>query len=329
MKRVYSSIIIAGILICIAGALLLFVPGPERPVVTFVYIGEKGDFGYLDSAYLGLIRARDDIDFISREILWDGSFKQDPVIGEGGKRADLVLILGDLMSGYAESVAEKYPETPIVVIDAGSVRGDTIRSVSFSMYGASYLAGVLAANQTKSNKIGVIAAKDAPVISSFTDGFMDGVYSMNPDAEVSIIYLADDDSGFTMPDEAGDLARSMYSEGTDLIFTVAGGSGPGAITAAKDLPGLFIIGVDSDQSELAPRTVIASVVKRVDRVVYLEIDAAFSGRLGRSADVIGLSDGGSALIINPRYQDLSNLIEDRYSEAAEREAEYLLGKEDV
>ncbi|MDG6250007.1 MAG: hypothetical protein QCH34_04160, partial [Methanocalculus sp.] len=85
----------------------------------------------------------------------------------------------------------------------------------------------------------------------------------------------------------------------------------------------------SDQSELAPRTVIASVVKRVDHVVYLEIEAAFSGRLVRSADVIGLSDGGSALIINPRYPDLSNLIEDRYSEAAEREAEYLLGKEDV
>lgn len=329
MKRVYNSIIIAGILICMAGAVLLFVPGHERPVVTIVYIGEKGDFGFLDSAYLGLILARDDFDFISHEMLWDGSDSQDPVIVDDGKRADLVLILGDLMSGYAESVANKYPKTPIVVIDSGPVPGDSIRSVSFSMYGASYLAGVLAANQTKTEKIGVIAAKDAPVITSFTDGFVDGVYSGNPDAEVSIIYLADDDTGFTMPKKAAEVARSMYADGTDLIFTVAGGSGPGAITAAKELPGLLIIGVDSDQSELAPKTVIASVVKRVDHVVYDEIEAALSGRSVAGEDVIGLSDGGSALIINPRYQDLSNLIEERYSEAAEREAEYLLGKEDV
>ncbi|MDO8842122.1 BMP family ABC transporter substrate-binding protein [Methanocalculus sp.] len=327
MKRVYSSIIIAGILICMAVAILLIVPTPARPVVTFVYNGEKGDFGYLDSAYLGLILARDDFDFISREILWDGSDSQDPVIGDDGKRADLVLILGDMMGGYAETFAEKYRETPIVVIDAGPVPGDSIRSVSFSMYGASYLAGVLAANQTKTEKIGVIAAKDAPVISSFTDGFADGVYSRNPDAEVSIIYLADDDTGFTMPEKAAEVARSMFADGIDLIFTVAGGSGPGAITAAKELPGLLIIGVDSDQSELAPKTVIASVVKRVDHVVYDEIQAAFSGRPMGGEDVIGLLDGGSALILNPRFPEIGNLIEERYSEAAEREAEYLLQNE--
>ncbi|MCQ1537396.1 BMP family ABC transporter substrate-binding protein [Methanocalculus taiwanensis] len=327
MKRVYNSIIIAGILICMAGAVLLFVPGHERPVVTIVYIGEKGDFGFLDSAYLGLILARDDFNFISHEMLWDGSDSQDPVIVDDGKRADLVLILGDLMSGYAETVANKYPKTPIVVIDSGPVPGDSIRSVSFSMYGASYLAGVLAANQTKTEKIGVIAAKDAPVITSFTDGFVDGVYSGNPDAEVSIIYLADDDTGFTMPEKAAEVARSMYADGTDLIFTVAGGSGPGAITAAKELPGLLIIGVDSDQSELAPKTVIASVVKRVDQVVYDEIEAALSGRSVAGEDMIGLSDGGSALIINPRFPEIGNLIEERYSEAAEKEAEYLLMNE--
>ena len=58
----------------------------------------------------------------------------------------------------------------------------------------------------------------------------------------------------------------MYGEGCDVLFHAAGAAGRGVIRTAKDL-GKMVIGVDRDQSFLAPRNVITSMMKRIDRAV--------------------------------------------------------------
>lgn len=293
----------------------------DRPVVTMVYDGEKGDFGYNDLAYLGLIRARDDFHLKTREITWTGTTqKSDPVIDpDTGEKSDVVLLIGDSLSGLAKDIKDTYPGVPVVIIDAGPVQGDTIRSISFTMYGASYIAGTLAANLTGTGKIGVIAGKPAPVITSFIDGFVAGAQRSSPGILITITYLADDNSGFRMPEKAGMVAETMYRNGTDVIFTVAGGSGPGAISAAKRLPGLYIIGVDTDQSALGPGVVVASVVKNLDEVVYREIKNTLSGSFTPGAYETGLSDGGTRTVVNPRFNNLSVVVARWSDEAAQRE----------
>jgi len=306
-----------------ASGFFIFQEINHRPVVTIVYIGEKGDLGYLDQAFLGLTRAVEDMQISTREIVWNESAEIDPVTDKEGVRADMVLMLGDAMAGYAERTSHNYPQVPVVIIDAGPVQGPHIRSVSFSMYGASYLAGILAANQTKTGKIGVIAGKDAPVISRFTDGFIDGAHREDQDVLVTITYLANDDTGFTMPEKAGLVAEDMYHNGTDVIFTVAGGSGPGAISAAKNLTGLYIIGVDSDQSELAPEIILGSVVKNLDAVVYREVQRGLNGSFVPGYEETGLFSNGSSLVQNPVFSNLSSLIESWTGQATEMEEDYL------
>jgi len=296
----------------------------DQPVVTFVHIGERGDFGYVDKAYQGLTRAGDNLSFTIREITWNGSVSEpDPVVDtEMNRNSDMVLMVGNSLKGYAERTNKNHPDVPLVTIDTGPVLGPRVKAVSFQVYGASYLAGILAANQTQTGTIGVIAGWQAPVINRFTEGFIDGARRENPDVITHVNYLSDNETGLSMPDKAGAVAEGMAENGTDIIFTVAGESDIGAIAAAEQLPGLKIIGVDSDQSELAPTTVIASVVKNLDQVVYEETVQALSGSFIPGVQNTGLREGGTSLVINPGFSNLSWIIETWYNEAVEKEGVY-------
>lgn len=293
----------------------------DQPVVTFAHVGEKGDFGYVDEAYHGLLRAGDDLNFTIREIEWNESVSDpDPVVDTNmNSTSDVVLMVGNSLKEYADRISKIYPEVTLVIIDTGPVPGPRVKAVSFQVYGASYLAGILAANQTQTGKIGVIAGRQSPAINRFTEGFVDGARRENPDIVMCVTYLADNDAGLTMPDKAGTVTEEMFKNGTDIIFTVAGESGLGAISAAEQLPGLFIIGVDSDQSDLAPTTVIASVVKNLDPVVYRETLQALSGSFVPGIQETGLSDGGTSLVLNPRFNNLSWIVEKWYDEAIQKE----------
>lgn len=294
-------------------------------VISFVYSGEKGDFGFTDQAYSGLLKAKRDFNLSVREFFLDGiSPEPDPVTDERtGKRARVVLMLGFYLTDYAKATAEKYPDTQVIVVDADPVEIRGVKTASFSMHGASYLAGILAANQSATGNIGVIAGREASVISSFTDGFIAGAIRENPDCSVTIRYIAEDNTGFHQPERAAVIAEEMHRNGTDIIFTVAGESGLGAISAAKRLPGLHIIGVDSDQSYLGPGVVIASVVKNLESVVYQEIA---EGLIGSDTGLIiyGLENNGASLAINPRLPHLTSVINNRIEEAGNQERSYTL-----
>jgi basic membrane protein A len=231
--------------------------------------------------------------------------------------------MGDSLNGYEKQVTRKYPDVPVLFIDGGDSKGPNTKSVYFSMYGTSYLAGIIAANQTKTGKIGVIAGTDAPVLRGFTDGFIDGANRENSDIITCISYIADDFSGFSKPETAGVLTSDMYRNGTDIIYLVAGSSGTGVIRTAEKLPGMLVIGSDADQSGLAPGTVIASAVKSLDLVIYDELQDIFSESYAPGSTITGLQEGGSSLVLNPRFDDLSSILDTRIPEAIEKEKEYL------
>jgi basic membrane lipoprotein Med (substrate-binding protein (PBP1-ABC) superfamily)/ABC-type branched-subunit amino acid transport system substrate-binding protein len=296
-----------------------------RDEITFVYSGDLGDFGFADKAYLGVLKAKDESNLSIRMIHLNGSAPEpDPVLNNlTGKQARAVIMLGFFMNTYAERVAELYPDVPVIIIDADQKQISSVKSASFSMTGASYLAGILAANQTKTGNIGVIAGMKSDSIDSFVDGFVLGAKKQSPDIGVNITYLADNSTGFSIPDAGETAAEEMYRSGTDIIFAVAGESGLGAISAAKQIQGLKIIGVDSDQSSLGPGVVIASVVKNVDQVVYNEIQGTLEGSYQKGVEINGFENGSSSLVFNSRFENLSSVTRGHEKEAATLEKEYI------
>ena len=98
-----------------------------------------------------------------------------------------------------------------------------------------------------------------------------------------------DGSAWNNPVKGAEIAKSQQSQGADVIYAAAGGTGVGVLQAAADM-GILSIGVDSNQNYLHPGSVLTSMLKRVDNAVY---DAFKEGAdLAPGINVMDLKSGG-------------------------------------
>lgn len=181
--------------------------------------------------------------------------------------ANPVITLGFAMATPIANVAPDYPETTFVTID-GWVEGlDNVRIYSFAEHEGSYLVGIMAAMASKSNTVGFIGGMDIPLIRKFACGYAQGVLAANPDATVISNMTGTTPTAWNDPVKGGELAKAQISQGADVIYAAAGGTGIGVLQTAAD-EGILSIGVDSNQNYMHPGSVLTSMLKRVDVAVY-------------------------------------------------------------
>jgi len=83
----------------------------------------------------------------------------------------------------------------------------------------------------------------------------------------------------------------MITNGADIIYHAAGGTGIGVIKKCQEA-NIYAIGVDSDQSVIAPETVLTSAMKRVDNAVYDCSESVVNGSFESGVKTYDLSVGG-------------------------------------
>ena len=138
--------------------------------------------------------------------------------------------IGYKLAPAIKKTAKQNPKTNFVIID-DVVSGKNVASVTFKSEQSSFLAGVAAAETTKTNKVGFLGGVKSDVITTFEKGFIQGVHAVNPKITVDVKYAG----SFTKADLGQSMATAMYNNGEDVIFHAAGGTGAGAFTAAKNL----------------------------------------------------------------------------------------------
>ncbi len=214
---------------------------------------------------------------------------------------NLIFGVGFLMEDAIDSIATQQKDTNFAIID-GEVDQPNVTSVLFKEQEGAYLAGVAAALMTKSNKIGFVGGMEIPVIERFEVGFLEGVKAVKPDLKVDVQYTG----AFDKAELGKAAANRMYSEGVDIIFHAAGGSGNGVFSEAKERKTadkdayVWVIGVDSDQydeGQVGDQNVtLTSMLKRVDNAVTDLSKLAKEGKFpGGETKVYGLHDDGVAL----------------------------------
>ena len=174
--------------------------------------------------------------------------------------------IGYKLAPAIKKTAKQNPKTNFVIID-DVVSGKNVASVTFKSEQSSFLAGVAAAETTKTNKVGFLGGVKSDVITTFEKGFIQGVHAVNPKITVDVKYAG----SFTNADLGQSMATAMYNNGEDVIFHAAGGTGAGAFTAAKNLAKngkkVWVIGVDQDQKAdgayKGGNVTLASAVKEV------------------------------------------------------------------
>jgi len=319
------------LLLLAALALLLIASGcsqpqtPAPPVIYIVYGSEKGDLSYTDAAYRGLAAAQDDLAFTKREFV-PRDYETIPDLlnsTQGSEKPGLIITIGFQYADFDRQIAEQHPDVRVLAIDQSGAGTANLKTYEITSYGDSYLAGVLAASATKTGRVGIIAGMQSALLDTFIQGYTAGARAVNSSIRVDQAYVRQNSTdGFSDPDRAGRIAEGMYRNGTDVIFTAAGYSNTGAFEVARNKTGRYIIGTDSDQSPLGPEFVLASAVKRVDRVVYTGIAEYLNGSFTGGEQVAGLKEGATGMVYNPNFSSYNETVRAWEAKAGEEEETY-------
>lgn len=249
--------------------------------------GGIGDQSFNDLAWAGLQRAKEElgieVSFLESVTESDYAANMETLYDEG---YTLIICNGWMMADALTEAAALHPDQMYAIIDNGSV-GENVIGMNFATEQCSYLVGVAAGVMTQTNNVGLVIGMVSPLMNTFGYGFYAGVRDTNAECEIQS-YNAN-----SYGDVAGGkaAATSMYANGADVVYQAAGGTGIGVIEAAKE-QGKFAIGVDQDQSYLAPEAVITSALKAVDTAVFNLCKDASEGNLVGGDHLFTLADGG-------------------------------------
>lgn len=254
-------------------------------------VGGLGDRSFNDSAYAGLVRAKNEL-HVGTTVLQSRSAAdyQVNMTVLANKEFDEIFAIGFLMARDVTEVAERYPKRHLSIIDA-VVPEPNVTSVTFKEEEGSFLAGALAAMTTKTKTIAFLGGIDIPLLRKFEAGFAAGAREIDPSVKVLVKYVG----SFEDVASGKELAGVQFSQGADIVYVAAGKAGLGAIDQVKSRDGAFVIGVDSDQDALAPGKILTSMVKRVDIGVFRVAQKAAAHQPRPGHLTLGLKEGGVSL----------------------------------
>ena len=264
--------------------------GGETKVGLAYDIGGRGDKSFNDSAALGLDQAKTEFGIEAKEVTvttGSDSEREDKLRLLAKAGYNPIIAVGYLYAGPLKLVAADYPDISFAIIDDATIAAPNVAGLIFAEEQGSYLAGVAAALESKSGKIGYIGGVRIPLLQKFEAGFVAGVKATKASATVDVKYVTEppDFGGYNDPAKAKVISKGMIDKGIDVIYSAAGGSGAGNFAAATEAgkagKKVWTIGVDSDQylnaSADEQANMLTSMLKRVDRAVYDVIAAAVNG----------------------------------------------------
>jgi basic membrane protein A len=251
--------------------------------------GTITDKSFNQGTWEGILKATDEFG-IAEKYLQPTGETTDDYLNEIANLVDsehgLIVTPGFKFEEAIFLAQDQYPDTKFVLIDGSPHSGDysefrqeaNVVSVFFAEQEAGFLAGVAAALESETGKIGFIGGMEIPPVQRFGWGFTAGIAYANAnygtDAQV-IDYIYQ--GTFSEVDAGTQIAASMYDKGVDVIHAAAGGVGVGAITEAKTRrtagENVWIVGVDVDQYadgiyEDDKSVILTSAMKRIDVAAY-------------------------------------------------------------
>jgi basic membrane protein A and related proteins len=285
--------------------------------------GGLNDHGFNYLADQGVLKAQKDFGITPSVVQSTSESDYIPNLTRFAQQGyNVVIAVGFLMHDAVESVSQKYPNTKFFIIDDSITDRSNVASALFKTEQCGYLAGALAGymQQTKvkginsKNTVGVVGGQNIPPVTSYIAGFQQGFKKADPNGTVLVKFA----NSFTDQTLGSTIAQNMISQGADIVFPVAGGTGVGSIQAAKSA-GVFAIGVDADQNYLAPQTVLTSALKGVDTSTYDIIKQAKNNQFKSGDLMFDLSNNGVSIAqpiatvpsdITTKVNDLAKQIKD-------------------
>ena len=212
----------------------------------FVFVSPIGDAGWTYQHNLGRLQVEAETDFTTSyvENVAEGA-DAERVIREMAKRGDKVIFATSFgYMNYMLKVSKDFPKTAFVHV-TGYKLGKNMGLVNARFYEGRYLTGVIAGEMTKSNILGYVAAFPIPEVLQGINAFIKGARSVNPKAELRVIWV----NSWYDPGKERQAALTLISQGADVLTHHTDST---AVVHAAEDEGVYAFGYHSDMSKYGP-----------------------------------------------------------------------------
>jgi basic membrane protein A len=180
-------------------------------------------------------------------------------------------------------VARQFPDVKFVHV-TGYKTAKNVAVANARFYEARYLAGVLAGKMTKSNVAGYVGAFPIPEVLQGINAFARGMRSVNPKAEVRVIWV----NSWYDPGKERDAAVTLLGQGADVVTHHTDST---ATVQAAEARGKYAIAYHSDMSKFAPKAHLAAVTHHWGKQYTEEAQAVLNNTWKTHAVWGGIKDG--------------------------------------
>jgi basic membrane protein A len=256
--------------------------------------GGVDDKSFNESSWAGMEAAAEENDDIKVQVKESSSETDyDPnlqaTVDDG---CNFVVGVGGLMTENVNTVATANPDIPFATVDGFSEVAN-VYSIQFDTAQSAFLAGYVAASQSKTGKVATWGGIQIPPVTIFMDGFAEGIAKHNEDKGTNVELLGWDVeaqtgtfiNGFEDAAAGKSTSDTFITQGADILFPVAGPAGIGALTAAAENDAVSAIWVDTDGYESTEygAELITSAEKGLATAVKDSVLAAYDAANGGDA----------------------------------------------
>jgi len=294
MKKLIALVAVA----VMFAALSISTVGKKLPSVGYVLVGPKNDGGWSMRHYQGfqsLIKHGYKVSGV--EMVPEA--ESTKIFLKLARKHDIVFATSFGYMDGMEKAAKKDPNT--IFMHATGYKGN---DTNFDNYGcmsyqARYLTGVAAGMMTKTNKIGVVGSHPIPEIIRNINAIALGARSVNPDAEVNIVWI---NSWFDPPKDM-DAAKALADSGNDILYTTT--DSPSVVALAQQRytrsgQEIWSMGNDAPMGHNGPERYITGMMFNWNVLYKHIVDQLAAGKLqmnqkvnwGLQQNCVGLSPWG-------------------------------------
>ena len=214
--------------------------------VGFVYVSPIGDAGWTYQHDLGRLQLEKETGVKTNyvENVAEGA-DAERVIREMAKRGDKVIFATSFgYMNYMLKVSKRFPKTAFLHA-TGYKMGKNMGIYNARFYEGRYLTGVIAGEMTQSNVLGYVAAFPIPEVLQGINAFIKGARSVNPQAELRVIWV----NSWYDPGKERQAAMTLLSQNADIVTHHTDST---AVVQAAEEKGKYAFGYHSDMSKYGP-----------------------------------------------------------------------------
>ena len=175
-------------------------------------------------------------------------------------------------------VAKQFPNVKFIHL-TGYKTAPNVANTNARFYEGRYLAGVLAGKMSKTHVAGYVAAFPIPEVLQGVNAFTRGMRSVDPKAEVKVVWV----NSWFDPGKERDAAITLIGQGADVVTHHTDST---AVVQAAEEKGKYAIAYHSDMKKYGPKAQLAAVTHHWGEYYKRRVQAVLDGSW-KSGDVWG------------------------------------------